>query len=115
MRAVGDLKIDQSRDGLHEKWNAQYMPMDLPGMAAFIPGLVINRTGFQGSYDFDLAFTDEPSADAGPLEQTGPSLFDAVQSDALSIVSTFHPRDPWVLALEEVGSQVVTAGWVAMR
>jgi uncharacterized protein (TIGR03435 family) len=87
--AASDLKIDQSRDGLHEKWNAQYTPMDyLVWRLSFLDRPVINQTGLQGNYDFDLAFTDEPllepqgktATDSGPLDQSGPTLFEALQN-----------------------------------
>ncbi len=79
--AASDLKIDQSRDGLHEKWSAQYTSIDyLVWRLSFLDRPVVNQTGLQGYYDFDLAFTGEPPADVGLLDQSGPSLFDALQN-----------------------------------
>jgi uncharacterized protein (TIGR03435 family) len=37
---------------------------------SFLDRPVINQTGLQGNYDFDLAFTDEPPA--GTLGQAAP-------------------------------------------
>ena len=105
-----DLKIDQSRDGLHEKWSAQYTSIDyLVWRLSFLDRPVINQTGLLGNYDFDLAFTDEPlleppakeARDAGLLDQSGPTLFEALQNQlGLKLEARKAPVD--ILVIDHV-------------
>jgi uncharacterized protein (TIGR03435 family) len=57
-------------------------------LSARINAALVNQTGLQGAFDFDLAYTDEPplrapgdtSQDAPVLDAAGPTLAEALRN-----------------------------------
>ena len=61
----------------------------LPGMER----IIVDKTGLTGSFDFDLDWTQDPSADA-----SGPSLFTALQEQlGLKLESARGPVEVLVI------------------
>ena len=65
---------------------------------------VIDRTGLEGNWDFELTYTPEirgnapAGADAPPIDPNGPSLFTAVQEQlGLKFESAKGPVEVWVI------------------
>jgi bla regulator protein blaR1 len=81
---------------LHIEWHATSAPMSYLAwqLASIMNSPVIDRTGLQGSYDFDLAFTrDLPAGvaegqltrDGVPVDTTGETVFEAIRKLGLRL------------------------------
>ena len=75
-------------------------------LAARLGRAVVDRTGLNGDWDFDLAYSDLqqgalPVANAQPVDPNAPSLFTALQEQlGLKLESTRAPVD--VLVIDKV-------------
>ena len=86
---ASDLTVQQAREGLHEKLSFRATPIDYLVwlLTARVDSAIVNQTGLQGSFDFDLSYTDDPPVrapanappDAPLLDDSGPRLAEALR------------------------------------
>jgi uncharacterized protein (TIGR03435 family) len=75
---------------------AAMLPQFARGLSGFVGRTVVDRTGLSGTFDIDLEWTPDPTADT-----TGPSLFTALQEQlGLKLESTRAPVE--VLVIDRV-------------
>jgi uncharacterized protein (TIGR03435 family) len=86
-----ELMLEQTREGLHNKWNAKFVPMDffVWRLSLVMDRPVIDQTGLKASHDFTLTFTNEPPPgnprenapiDAAAIDASGPTIFEALRN-----------------------------------
>ena len=85
---ASDLNVQETRDGLHDKLSFTATPIAYLVwlLTIRVDGAVVNQTGIQGSFDFELAYTFEPAppnpnapAGAPILDDSGPRLAEALR------------------------------------
>ncbi|MDE3196048.1 MAG: TIGR03435 family protein [Acidobacteriota bacterium] len=96
---AGEPWIDVAQQVLHQKWSAQFCPMDYFAwrLGLLLDRPVVDRTGIRGGYDFELNFTRDlpPGFPEGGLingqspDTSGPNIFEAIRSQlGLKLEST---------------------------